>query len=78
MDVLVCLLGQTGLSNAEIRARLGSKDRSHLRERYLDPSLAENVVEPTIPDKPSSRLQKYRLTDKGRARLAELKPESTR
>jgi len=79
VDVLVRLLGHAGeLSNAEIRARLGLKDRTHLRERYLDPALAENVVEPTIPEKPSSRLQRYRLTDKGRARLAELKPEPTR
>jgi hypothetical protein len=65
------------LGNAEIRARLGLKDRKHLRERYLDPAMAENVVEPTIPDKPSSRLQKYRLTDKGLARLSELEPEAT-
>jgi len=27
----------------------------------------------TIPDKPTSRLQQYRLTDKGRAALAKTK-----
>lgn len=32
--------------------------------------LREGWVEPSIPDRPNSRLQKYRLTDKGRAALA--------
>ena len=29
--------------------------------------MAEGLLELTIPDKPNSRLQKYRLTEKGRA-----------
>ena len=28
--------------------------------------MAEGLLELTIPDKPNSRLQQYRLTDKGR------------
>ena len=71
VEVLARLLAQAGeLGNAEIRSRLGLKDRTHLRERYVAPALAEGLVEPTIPDKPNSRLQKYRLTAKGRAWLA--------
>jgi ATP-dependent DNA helicase RecG len=74
LEVLVRLLGQVGaLGNAGIRVHLGLKDRTHLRERYLDPALAEDLIEPTIPDKPTSRLQQYRLTVKGAALLASLR-----
>ena len=47
----------------------GSKD---FRERYLDPAASAELVEMTIPDKPTSRLQRYRLTDKGRSLAAQL------
>jgi len=51
--------------------RLGLKHRPTFRENYLRPALAQGLIEPTIPDKPNSRLQKYRLTAKGRAWLAQ-------
>ena len=53
------------LGNAEIREKLQLKDRAHLREHYIAPALASGLIEMTIPNKPTSRLQKYRLTDKG-------------
>lgn len=45
--------------------------RKSFRERYLRPALADGLIEMIIPDKPNSRLQKYRLTDKGRQWLAQ-------
>ena len=55
------------------RTHLGLKDRTHLRERYLDPALADGLIEPTLPDKPNSRLQQYRLTAKGTVLLVSLR-----
>jgi DNA-binding PadR family transcriptional regulator len=48
---------------------LGQKQASgqlHIAVRRL---LADELIKMTIPDKPKSRLQRYRLTDKGRAWL---------
>lgn len=68
--VLVRLIGATGeLGNAEIRQLLGLRDRTHLRERYLNPCLEGGWIEMTVPDKPTSRLQCYRLTAEGRGLL---------
>lgn len=49
------------LNREELQALLGLKDRKSFRERYLKPALDANLIEMTIPDKPNSRLQKYRL-----------------
>ena len=74
VEVLLRLLDRAGaLGNAEIRTRLGLKDRTHLGERYLDPALAEGLIEQTFPDKPRSRFQQYRLTAKGVALVVVLK-----
>lgn len=45
------------------------KHRETFQRNYLDPLLENELLERTIPDKPSSRLQKYRLTDQGRSLL---------
>jgi predicted HTH transcriptional regulator len=62
------------LGNAEILSAFGLKSRRRVRETYLEPALRESLIEYTIPDKPTSSLQKYRLTEKGRAWLAGRKP----
>ena len=58
------------MTRAEMQAALGLKGQANFRDRYLQPAVATGFVEMLFPDKPTSRLQKYRLTDKGRAWLA--------
>ncbi|WP_276672670.1 Fic family protein [Chlorobium limicola] len=53
------------MKRSEIQERLGLKHEEHFRKSYLLPALELGVIEMTIPDKPTSRLQKYRLTKKG-------------
>ncbi len=54
-----------------LQSALGLSDRKSFRERYLKPVLVDGLIEMTIPEKPNSRLQKYRLTEKGRQWLAQ-------
>ena len=51
---------------------LGLKHRKTFRVNYLQPLLEAGWLEMTIPDKPTSSKQKYRVTSKGRRLLAEL------
>jgi ATP-dependent DNA helicase RecG len=53
------------MTRAEIQAALGLKGRDNFENRYLKPALAEVFIELTLPDKPTSSKQKYRLTEKG-------------
>jgi Fic family protein len=62
---------QGEMSREALQAALGLSDRKSFRERYLKPVLADGLIEMTVPDKPNSRLQQYRLTDKGRQWLAQ-------
>ncbi len=53
------------MSRGELQKALALKDRESFRERYIKPALEAGLTERTIPDKPNSRLQKYRLTEQG-------------
>jgi ATP-dependent DNA helicase RecG len=64
---LLALRGPLG--NDDIRQAFALKDRRRLRETYLAPSLAAGWIEYTLPDKPNSRLQQYRLTEQGKGLL---------
>ena len=67
-ELLGAIRGEMG--REALQSALGLSDRKSFRERYLKPALADGLIEMTIPDKPNSRLQKYRLTDKGQQWLA--------
>jgi hypothetical protein len=53
------------LTRSELQRHLGLRDDEHFRKAYLLPALAAGFIERTVPDKPQSRLQRYRLTVKG-------------
>ena len=59
-------------SRVEILESLGLRNRSNLAANYLRPALDAGLIEMTIPDKPTSGRQKYRLTARGRALRAAL------
>jgi ATP-dependent DNA helicase RecG len=58
------------LAPSDLQTALGLKHRPTFRANYLRPALDAGLIEPTLPDKPNSRLQKYRLTPAGVARLS--------
>jgi predicted HTH transcriptional regulator len=72
VERVVLALSQGEMAPSTLWECLGLKHRPTFRENYLRPALEQSLIEPTIPEKPSSRLQKYRLTAKGQALLTEL------
>jgi ATP-dependent DNA helicase RecG len=65
------------MMRAELQEALDLKGQANFRDRYLTPALEVGLIEMTIPDKPKSRLQNYRLTEKGKAVLKESEGESS-
>jgi ATP-dependent DNA helicase RecG len=54
------------MKRAEIQSVRGLKHEDYFREAYLLPAIKLGLLEMTIPDKPRSSRQKYRLTTKGK------------
>lgn len=53
------------MKRKELQSALGLKHEDHFREAYLVPALKSGLIEMTIPDKPRSGNQRYRLTKMG-------------
>jgi len=66
---LVSIIGGP-MSRSEIQTALGLKHLPHLRDAYLNPAIKHGLLVMTIPAKPQSRLQKYRLTPAGKIAAA--------
>lgn len=54
------------MTREALQAALGLSDRKSFRELYLKPALEAGLIEMTVPGKPNSRLQKYRIAGPGR------------
>lgn len=63
-------------SFGEILSFMGAADRTKFRRKYIYPLLESGILELTVPDKPNSRNQKYRLTPKGMSLVELLKEKS--
>ena len=57
------------MNRRQIQEALGLKNTKHVRKTYLLPALQAGLIEMTIPDKPRSSKQRYRLTMAGREYL---------
>lgn len=62
-------LAQADLSKAALASELGHQSVSGELKKQILRLLVHDLIEMTLPDKPNSRPQKYRLTAKGRALL---------
>ena len=62
-------LAEKPLSANELVKKLGLKSKTGAFKRTVSELLNDSSIEYTLPDKPASRLQKYRLTEKGRKSL---------
>jgi ATP-dependent DNA helicase RecG len=61
------VLSAASASRSEIAAAIGHKSITGSLRQALSDLMAAGFAEYTIPQKPNSRLQKYRLTETGRA-----------
>ena len=61
VERLLDVLGGESLSAKELLDRLGLKHRQSFSNLYLKPALELGLIEMTIPDRPNSSKQKYRV-----------------
>lgn len=59
-------------SLVEMMAVINRKNRTKFRDQVLNPMIDLGLIEMTIPDKPCSSKQKYKLTDKSRQAVKSL------
>ncbi len=59
------------MGTKDLLKQLELSHRPTLIQNYLQPALAQGLIEMTQPDSPRSPTQKYRLTEQGRQALAD-------
>ena len=68
--LLLAFAASGSRSRAELLTTIGLTDAYGNYRRHLLPLIEQGYLARTVPDRPNSRLQRYRITDAGRARLA--------
>lgn len=69
--LLKVLVGE--MKRTDIQEALALRHEEYFREAYLIPALTAGMIEMTIPGKPTSSKQKYRVTEKGQNLLTKQK-----
>ena len=69
---VLSLLRQAPMAKSAISTGLGQNTVSGQLNKMIRSLVDSELIEYTIPEKPNSRLQKYRLTENGKSRLANL------
>ena len=62
-------LTSSPLSANEILVHINLRSKTGAFKRAIKTLLSDGLIEYTLPDRPNSRLQKYRLSAKGRSRI---------
>jgi Fic family protein len=62
VKLLLKVMSNSTMTSQEIMQKLNLAHRPTFRKNYLHPAIEAGLVEMTIPDKPNSRFQKYRVT----------------
>ena len=76
-QVGLLVLALTGeMRRLELQNLLRIAHRPHFLETYLNPALKAGLIEMTLPDKPTSRNQRYRRTSAGEALARQLTESS--
>lgn len=70
LAVLNTLKNRT-LSRKELFVAIKVAGDSRAFKRHIEPLLTQGFIEMTVPDRPNSRLQKYRLTEAGKTAMGE-------
>ncbi|ABN57040.1 hypothetical protein Memar_1108 [Methanoculleus marisnigri JR1] len=68
VEVLRTCVAETSIS--ELMDVTGRTNRTKFRNSVLKPMMQAGLIEMTVPDRPRSSNQKYRITERGRALLA--------
>ncbi len=76
--LILVALGSGILGKKELAFRLGKSKPTRYLNDLVRKMLRVGLIEYTIPNKPKSRLQKYRLTPKGQNKLASVQKKGAR
>ena len=71
-QVEILTKASTGAALTDLMAVTKRSDRTKFRHQVIQPLMDQGLLEMTLPDKPTSSQQKYRLTEQGAAWLVNL------